>query len=73
MIIFTPRRGEERMGQRKLRIEVPQNLCSSPDIVIVIIKVGWNVWQVCEKILAKRINRRDHLGVKGMGRRITLK
>jgi hypothetical protein len=47
MIIFMPRRGEERREQRKLHIEVPQNLYSLPDIVII--KEGWDMWHVHEK------------------------
>lgn len=35
MIIFLPRKGEERREQRKLHNEVPQNLYSLPYIVII--------------------------------------
>lgn len=35
MIIFMSRRWKERREQRKLHIEVPQNLYSSPYIVII--------------------------------------
>jgi hypothetical protein len=39
----------------------------------VIIKEGWTMSQVHEKMLVEGINGRDHLGAKGMGRRIILK